>query len=125
MRVKLLVLIFALWLGVDLAQGQRVARASKLTTVEIEKIVQLVSTDKTKTQFYCELTKINEQINQEKTKDYAAIRRLQNRADELEEKIGPEFVEFMDALDDADESTLEGKELVDTLDKLDNLCPRN
>ena len=31
----------------------------------------------------------------------------------------------MDALDDADESTLEGKELVDTLDKLDNLCPRN
>jgi hypothetical protein len=76
MRVKLLVLIFALWLGVDLAQGQRVARASKLTTVEIEKIVQLVSTDKTKTQFYCELAKINEQISQEKTKDYAAIKDL-------------------------------------------------
>ena len=125
MCVRLLVLIFALCFGVGLAQGQRVARATKLTTAEIEKIVQLVSTDKTKTQFYCELTKINEQINQEKTKDYAAIRRLQNRADELEEKIGPEFVEFMDALDDADESTLEGKELVDTLDKLDNLCPRN
>jgi len=125
MRVKLLVLIFAFCFGVDLAQGQRVARATKLTTAEIEKIVQLVSTDKTKTQFYCELTKINEQINQEKTKDYAAIRRLQNRADELEEKIGPEFVKFMDSLDDADESTLEGKELVDTLDKLDNLCPRN
>jgi hypothetical protein len=31
----------------------------------------------------------------------------------------------MDALDDADESTLEGKELVAALDKLDDLCPRN
>jgi hypothetical protein len=66
MRVKLLVLIFALYFGADLAQGQRVARAPKLTTAEIEKIVQLVSTDKTKTQFYCELAKINEQISQEK-----------------------------------------------------------
>ena len=125
MRVKLLVLIFALCFGVDLAQGQRVARAQKLTTAEIEKIVQLVSTDKTKTQFYCELAKINAQISEEKTKDYAAIKRLENRADELEEKIGPEFVEFMDALDDADESTLEVKELVDALDKLHDLCPRN
>ena len=125
MRVKLLVLIFALCFGVNLAQGQRAAHAPKLTTAEIENVVQLVSTDKTKTQFYCELTKINEQISQEKTKDYAAIRSLQNRADELEEKIGPEFVEFMDALDDADESTVEGKELVDALDKLDDLCPRN
>ena len=66
MRVKLLVLIFALCFGVDLAQGQRVARAPKLTTAEIENVVQLVSTDKTKTQFYCELAKINEQISQEK-----------------------------------------------------------
>ena len=46
-------------------------------------------------------------------------------ADELEEEIGPEFMEFMDALDDADESTLEGKELVGALNKLDDLCPRN
>ena len=125
MRVKLLVLIFAFCFGVDLAQGQRVARASKLTTAEIEKVVQLISTDKIKTQLYCELAKINEQISQEKTKDYAAVKRLENRADELEERIGPEFVEFMDALDDADESTLEGKELVDAFDKLDDLCPRN
>ena len=124
MRVKLLVLIFALCFGVNLAQGQRVARATKLTTAEIEKIVQLVSTDKTKTQFYCELAKINEQISQAKTNS-AAIERLENRADELEEKIGPEFVKFMDALDEAEENTSEGKELVDALDKLEDLCPRN
>ena len=87
MHVKVLVPILALCIGV-LAQGQRVAHASKLTTAEIEKVVQLISTDKTKRQFYCELAKINEQIGQEKTKDYATIKRLENRADELEEKIG-------------------------------------
>ena len=125
MRVKLLVLIFALCFGVNLAQGQRVARATKLTTAEIEKIVQLVSTDKTKTQFYCELSKVNEQIGQAKTKDSTAVERLENRADELEEKIGTEFVRFMDALDDVDENSSEGKELMATLNKLDALCPNN
>jgi hypothetical protein len=88
------------------------------------KVVQLVSTDKTKTQFYCELAKINEQISQAKTKS-ASVERLENRADELEEKIGPEFVKFMDALDGAEENTPEGKELMAALDKLDALCPNN
>ena len=124
MQVKPLALIFGLCFGVDLAQEGLAARGPKLTMAEIEKVVQLVSTDKTKTQFYCELAKINEQISQAKTNS-AAIERLENRADELEEKIGPEFVKFMDALDDAEENTLEGKELVDALDKLDDLCPRN
>jgi hypothetical protein len=124
MHVKLLVIVSALCFGVDLAQGQGDAHAAKLTTSEIEKIVQLVSTDKTKTQFYCELAKINEQISQAKTNS-ASVERLEDRADELEEKIGPEFVKFMDALDGAEENTPEGKELMAALDKLDALCPNN
>ena len=124
--VKLQVLIFALCFGVaTLAQGQRAAHAAKLTTAEIEKVVQLVSTDKTKTQFYCELAKINEEIAQARSNDSANVRRLEKRADELEEKIGPEFVKFMDALDDVDENSSDGKELADALDKLDGLCPQN
>jgi transketolase len=120
----LLVIVLALCFGAGLAQGQRDAHAAKLTTSEIEKIVQLVSTDKTKTQFYCELAKIDEQISQAKTNS-AFVERLEDRADDLEEKIGSEFVKFMDALDGAEENTAEGKELMAALDKLDALCPNN
>jgi hypothetical protein len=122
-QIKLLVLIFALCFGSDLAQAQRGARAPKLTRAEIEEVVQLVSADKTKTQFYCELAKINEQIGQAKTKDSTTVETLERRVDELEDKIGPEFVKFMDALDEADEKSAEGKELMAALDKLDDLCP--
>jgi hypothetical protein len=122
-QIKLLVLIFALCFGLDLAQAQRGARAPKLTRAEIEEVVQLVGADKTKTQFYCELAKINEQISQAKTKDSTTVETLERRADELEDKIGPEFVKFMDALDEADEKSAEGKELMAALDKLDDLCP--
>jgi hypothetical protein len=124
MQVKLPVLIFAFCSGVALMQAQKAAGASKLTTAEIENVVQLVSTDKTKTQFYCELAKINEQMGRARPNS-ADVERLENRADELEEKIGPEFVKFMDALDDVDESSSDGKELMDALDKLDGLCPQN
>jgi hypothetical protein len=124
MQVKPLVLIFTLCFGVALAQGQRAAHAAKLTMAEIEKVVQLVSNDKTKTQFYCELAKINEQIGQARPNS-ADVERLENRADELEEKIGPEFVKFMDAVDEVDESSSDGKELMDAVDKLDDLCPKN
>ena len=40
-------------------------------------------------------------------------------------KIGPEFVNFMDALDDGEENTPEGKELIDALYNLDHLSPRH
>ena len=67
MHVKLLVLIIALCFVVDLAQAQRGARARKLTTAEIEKVVQMVSADNAKMQIYCEISKLNEQIGSGKS----------------------------------------------------------
>jgi hypothetical protein len=55
--------------------------------------------------------------------DSTTVETLERRADELEDKIGPEFVKFMDALDEADEKSAEGKELMAALDNLDDLCP--
>ena len=122
MHVKLLVLIIALCFVVDLAQAQRGARARKLTTAEIEKVVQMVSADNAKMQIYCEISKLNEQIGQAKATDSTTVETLERRVDELEDKIGPEFVKFVDALDDVDENSPEGKELMFALDKLDDLC---
>ena len=90
---------------------------------DIQKVIQIVSGDKTKTQQYCELGKINQQMAQAQEKrDKTMLDRLSQQADEIEEKIGPEFVRFMDALDQMDEESSEGKELVAALETLDKLC---
>jgi hypothetical protein len=94
-----------------------------LSTAEIQKVIQIVSGDKTKTQQYCELGKINQQMAQAQEKrDNATLDRLGQQADELEEKIGPEFVKFIDALDQMEEQSSEGKELMAAVETLDKLC---
>jgi hypothetical protein len=94
-----------------------------LSTAELQKVMQIVSSDKTKTQQYCELGKINQQMAEAQEKrDTTTLNRLGQQADELAEKIGPEFVRFIDALDQMDEESSEGKELVAALETLDKLC---
>ena len=54
--------------------------------------------------------------------DTKALETLGKQADDIAQKIGPEFVKFMDALDQADDRTNEGKELIAAVETLDKLC---
>jgi hypothetical protein len=98
--------------------------APTLSKAEIQKVVAMVSADKTKAQQYCEIGKLNRQMEQADQKnDTKALETLGKQADELAHKIGPEFVKFMDALDQVDDRTSEGKELTSAVESLDKLCP--
>jgi len=104
-------------------QGGRPPSAPKPTKAEIDKVIQTISANKTKTQQYCDLGKINQQMAlAEQKNDSKAIETLGKRADDLEETLGPEFVKFMDALDQADDNSAEGKELIAAVETLDKLC---
>jgi hypothetical protein len=59
----------------------------------------------------------------DKKNDTKALDTLGKQADDLAHKIGPEFVKFMDALDQADDRSSEGKELIAAVETLDKLCP--
>ena len=105
-------------------QGGRPPNAPKPTKAEIDKVVRAVSSNKVKTQQYCELGKINQQLAlADQKNDSKALERLGQQADDLAEKIGPEFVKFMDALDQADDQSSEGKDLFAAVETLDKLCP--
>ena len=98
--------------------------APKPTKAEIQKVVATVSGDKTKAQQYCEIGKLNQQMAEaDKKNDTKALDTLGKQADDLAHKIGPEFVKFMDALDQADDRSSEGKELIAAVETLDKLCP--
>jgi hypothetical protein len=128
MNLKRLLAIAAVAAAPALAQAQQgrpAPNAPKLTKADVQKIVQMISADKAKTQSYCELGKLNDQIAQaEEKKDNKRLEALGKRADDLANKIGPEYVKLMDALEDVDENSKEGKEFGALLQSLDKLCTK-
>jgi archaellum component FlaC len=128
MDLKLVVAISALAAMPTLAQSQQsppASNAPKPTTEEIQKVVQIITSDKTKTKQYCDLGQLNQQlVKAEEKKDNKTIEALGKRADDLAEKIGPEYVKLMDALDQIDQDSNESKEIVAALDSLDKLCAK-
>src|SRR6516162_9871791 len=98
MERKLIVDLFALAAMPAFAQqGGLPANVSMPTKAEIQQVIQIVSNDKTKTQQYCELGRINQRMAQaDHKRDARALEALGRQADELAEKIGPEFVRFID-----------------------------
>jgi hypothetical protein len=128
MNLKLAVTISALAAMPTLAQSQQGVpppNAPRPTLAQVQKVVQIISGDKTKTQQYCDIGKLNEQMTQaEQKNDTKALEALSRQADDLAQKIGPEYVALMDGLGLIDENSSEGKQFIAALDSLDKLCSK-
>jgi hypothetical protein len=108
-----------------LAQGQQsgAPNAPKPTKADAQKVVAIIKGDKAKTQAFCQLGAINDQMAEaDQKKDEKKLEALGKQADALAEKIGPEYVSLMDGLDQVEENSAAGKEIAATLSQLDNLC---
>ena len=90
---------------------------------DAEKLVELISGDKQKTQTYCEFADLSDQIGQaNEEQDTKKADELSKKADELEKKLGSEFVALAEELNKFDPNSEEMKEIGSILDKLDALC---
>jgi hypothetical protein len=108
-----------------LAQGQQsgAPNAPKPTKADAQKVVAIVKGDKAKTQAFCQLGAINDQMAEaDQKKDEKKLEALGKQADALAQTIGPEYVSLMDGLDQVEENSAAGKEIAATLSQLDNLC---
>jgi len=102
------------------AQAQKPPKATK---ADAEKVVKLISADKTKTQAYCEINKLGEQIDQaEQKKDSKTSAALSQKMDELSQKIGPEYIALMDGMQDLDPNSKVAQDIGATMEELDKLC---
>jgi hypothetical protein len=128
MKLTLVVVLSALVALPALAQAQQGGpppSAPKPTKADVQKVVQIVSSDKTKSQAYCDLSKLNDQMMAaDQKKDNKALEALGQQADALVEKLGPEYSKMMDGLDQVDENSPEGKDYVAILSGLDKLCTK-
>ncbi|MGC1610355.1 MAG: hypothetical protein WA801_12165 [Pseudolabrys sp.] len=99
------------------------APASKAAAAQT--LVKTISTDKAKTQTYCDIGKLGDQIEEaEQKKDLKRIDELNRKMDELATKLGPEYVALMSDLQDIDPSSKEAQDISSTLEGLDKLCAK-
>ncbi|MGB8745714.1 MAG: hypothetical protein WCD54_07075 [Pseudolabrys sp.] len=99
------------------------APASKAAAAQT--LVKTISTDKAKTQTYCDIGKLGDEIEEaEQKKDLKRIDDLNRKMDELATKLGPEYVALMGDLQDIDPSSKEAQDISSTLEGLDKLCAK-
>src|SRR5262249_51886935 len=88
------------------AQGQQPSMAK--LKADAQKVVSIIKGDKAKTQVYCQINDLGEQIDGEQNNKKAEA--LSQRVIELEKKLGPEYVALVNALKDMDPNSPEGAE---------------
>ncbi len=124
MKLKIVFAIAAVAATTVLAQAQPAPpNVPRPTKADAQKVVQMISADKAKTQAYCALVKVEDQMAAlDPKKDEKKLEQLSDQADALADKIGPDYVKLMQGLEQVDENSAEGKELATILSQLDKLC---
>ena len=106
-------------------QNDPYPNAPKPTKADAQNVVQIVTSDKVKTQAYCDLTKLEDQVKAaEQKNDTKTLEALNRQAESLLDKLGPEYFKLMDGLEEVDPKSSEAKEFMSILSGLDKLCTR-
>jgi DNA repair ATPase RecN len=103
------------------AQGQQ-PNVAKLKA-DAQKVVSIISGDKAKTQTYCQIANLGEQMDQAvHEKDKKKFEELAQRINEGEKQLGPEYLALVDAVKDVDQNSKDAQEIVSIFDRLDESC---
>ena len=100
------------------AQAQQ-SSVDKLKS-EARDFVEIVSGNKLKSQTYCKIVELNDQIDQEE--DPVEVGELSQKRDQLEEKLGAKYVAFVAGFMNIDKDSRDYREIASILEPLDKLC---
>ena len=104
------------------AQGQQ-PNTAKLKA-DARNVVGIIGADKDKTQTYCQIVDLGEQIEQAvQGKDYKKFDELAQKLPELEKKLGPEYLGLLESLRSVNLTSRDGQEIVSMFDTLGDSCP--
>jgi hypothetical protein len=96
--------------------------APKPTVEELQALVQTISSDKAKLKVYCEISKLEEEMDKAlEDNDEKPFNALSVQRDRLEQQIGPAYVKAMDGLAEVDPNSDEGKKFTAILEPLHNV----
>ena len=127
MKLKLVAAMSALAIPA-LAHAQQSGpqpNAPKPTRADIQNVVQIVTSDKVKTQAYCDLTKLEDRVKAvQQNTDTKTVETFIKQAEALIDKLGPEYFKLMDGLEQVDPKSSEAEEFMSILSELDKRCTK-
>ena len=127
MKLKLVAVISALAIPA-LAHAEQSGphpTVPKPTKADAQKVVEIITSDKVKTQAYCDLTKLEGEVEAaDQKKDTKTLEALSKQAEALIDKLGPEYYRLMDGLEQVDPKSNEAKEFMSILSELDKRCTK-
>jgi hypothetical protein len=121
-RGLLIVAILAISTSPLYAQGQQPDTAK--LKADARNVVGIIGADKDKTQTYCQIVDLGEQIEQAvQGKDHKKFDELAQKLPELEKKLGPEYLGLLESLRSVNLTSRDGQEIVSMFDTLGDSCP--
>jgi hypothetical protein len=100
------------------AQAQQPS-ADKLKA-EARDLAKIISGDKVKSQTYCKIVELNDQIDQEE--DPVEVQELSQKRDKLEETLGRKYVALVAGFMGIDKDSRDYQQIASILEPLDKLC---
>ena len=122
MNVKVVTILLIVSVPVC-AQAQSMPRASK---ADAQRVVEIISSDKVKTQAYCNLQDLSEQMERAyEQRNIKLADQLLKKIDTMEKTLGPEYVALIDRLELLDpENDKLSAEIMFELTALNRLCTK-
>ena len=97
--------------------------AAKVSKADAQKVLKIISGDKVKSQTYCDIAELDDQIDKaDEKKDTERADELFRKRAELATTLGPEYAALMDGLQDVNPNSQIGEEIGSVLSALDKLC---
>ena len=104
------------------AQGQQ-PNAAKLKA-DAQKVISIIRGDKGKTQAYCQINNLGGEITEAAhDKDEQKADALAQKINDLEKKLGSEYLALFNALNNADQNSKDFQDILSMFDTLDESCP--
>jgi hypothetical protein len=83
----------------------------------------IIAGDKTKTWTYCQVLDLSDELDQvDQQKDRKKAGDLSQKINELQTKLGPEYLALLESTKYVDPNSKGGQEIVSIFDKLDSSC---
>ena len=129
MNLKLIVAISVLVTTPAFAQGQMgdaSPKGPKVTKVDVQKVVQIISGDQAKAKLFCDLAKLNDQaMEADEKNDPKKIEELNKQIEALEPQLGVEYLNLVERLQQIDPFSKEAQDLSAAFQPLEKLCFKN
>jgi hypothetical protein len=124
MNVKVVAVILLIAAAPVYAQAQNL-NVPSVSKDDAQKVVAIITGDKAKTQTYCDIQTLGEQMERAYEKrNLRLVDELLQRIETMEKTLGPEYAAFVDALEQLAEDDKLGAEIMSEFAALGRLCTR-